>query len=198
MGFNSGFKGLIIFQLFSLYSFFSHFLCYVCRDISVGVVTSLRTGNPRVLVSIPYSGKIFFSFPNISDRFWSPLSLVHSGCRERFPRVYGKKGVKLATHSISVYPYSMNWDNTSCTYYSVPSTSISLILHYILLPHLLRPLLSSHSSYILLPALRLGSDLSRYTGRKLAKIKSKCNIIHRWMCFSFSARHKPVRASNNI
>jgi hypothetical protein len=82
---------ILVIQLFCFNSIFSHFLCCVGRDSSVGVVTRLRTGNPRSPVSIPNGGKSFFSFPNIPDWFWSPLSLVLSGCRERFPRGYGKR-----------------------------------------------------------------------------------------------------------
>ena len=79
---------------------FSLLMLCVYRDNSVGVVIRLLTGNPRNPVSIPNSGKSFFSFPNIPDRLQGQISLVLSGCRERFPRGNGKKGLKLTTHSI--------------------------------------------------------------------------------------------------
>jgi hypothetical protein len=79
---------------------FSLLMLCVYRDSSIGVVIKLLTGNPRNPVSIPNSGKSFFSFPNIPYRFWGQISLVLSGCRERFPRGNGKKGLKLTTHSI--------------------------------------------------------------------------------------------------
>jgi len=168
----------------------------VCRDSSVGEVTRLRTGYPRNPLSIPNSGKIFFSFPNIPDRLWCPLSLVLSGCRERFPRGFVKKGVQLTTQSISVYSCSMYWDNNSFTYFYVPSSSVSLTFHDLLLRHFLRPILSSHSSYILLPTFRLGSHLSGYTSRNLAKNKSKCNFVHHWMCYLCSAHYMLVTISS--
>lgn len=120
------------------------------------------------------------------------------GAESAFPGGMGKKGLKLTAHSISVYPLSLQWDNISFTCFHFPSSSVSLTFHYLLLPNFLCPLLSSHSSYILLPTLRLGSDLGGYTSRNLATNKSKFNFVHRWMCYLFSAHHTPVRASNNI
>jgi len=63
-----------------------YFLRCVYRDSSAGEVTRLRTGNPRNPLSIPNSGNSFFSFPKIPEWLWSPLCLVLSGHRERFPR----------------------------------------------------------------------------------------------------------------
>jgi hypothetical protein len=105
------FNFLIIIYLHSFYSFLSHFLNCMCRDSSVGVVTRLRTVSPRDPVSIPSSGKNFFSFPKIPFRLWSPLSLR----QERYP---GGMETKARSWLVTplLYPNSLHWDNISFTF----------------------------------------------------------------------------------
>lgn len=56
---------------------------------AVGIVASLRFGQPRNRVSISDRGKRFYSCPQLPDGFLGPPSLVCNGCLELFPRKAG-------------------------------------------------------------------------------------------------------------